>query len=428
MYKTRFTKWGFGKNNKRHEVLPMIRKRARRAAVGRASRFHVRGQPVDMTDVERYLRRAGLSVQDAIDLPAATPPTLRCSTPDSIIYSPKPPRQYEISESILDSIRNYISGSFDQGTWISTSDLQNPRGFLRASEFFHTMGIARDHLNGRQIRKAGIYLNFGFARIKSMLIEQTSEMLLDFFYFVICFQYRYPDITTAMTTQFADMSLIVLEGSHPLKQLFIALRSPDLPSVQKTAEMAASCMVDIFELKLGRSHIGSYDIRSRFVMNIKGMNNLQGSVTECRENVARLEYAFGKTDPRCIIARADWAYSLRHAGRLIEAEGVALELVRTIEAFGCLVRRTRLSYSGALCILSSCQRGRGDFQAAIKTLHEKMNFDSREFWGHDTLMANNLKNLRYLLGEMGRQDKADEVDQRISEIESRIDVSANTMG
>lgn len=91
MYKTRFTKWDFGKNNKRHEVLAMIRKRARRAAVGKASRFHVRGQPVDMTDVERYLHRAGLSVQDAIDLPAATPPTLRCSTPDSIIYSPKPP-------------------------------------------------------------------------------------------------------------------------------------------------------------------------------------------------------------------------------------------------------------------------------------------------------------------------------------------------
>jgi len=256
MYKNRIAKWGFDKKHKRHEVLVMIRKKAQRAAIGKGSTFHVRGESVDMIDVDRYLRRAGLSIQDAINLSAATPPTIRCSTPDSIIYSPNPPRQYEVCERILESVRNYISGSFDNGTWISISHeefLQIPEGDYHMKKFFYTMNVAQGFLDWCQFGKAGIYLNSGFALIKSILIEQTADILINIFYFITKFQRQFPAIATAMITQFAGMSLIVLKGSHPLKQLFAELRSPDLTSVQQAVEMGASCIADIFELRLGWS-------------------------------------------------------------------------------------------------------------------------------------------------------------------------------
>src|SRR5436190_20437463 len=110
MYKKRISKWSFDRKLKKPEVLAIIRKRAQRSAMGKTSTFHVRGKLVDMADIERYLRRARISAQDAIDLSPATPPTVRSTTPDSILYSPRPPRQYEISERILESIRNYDSG------------------------------------------------------------------------------------------------------------------------------------------------------------------------------------------------------------------------------------------------------------------------------------------------------------------------------
>src|SRR2546421_9066947 len=107
------------------------------------------------------------------------------------------------------------------------------------------MSIARDHVDRREIKKAGNYLNSGFARIRPVLVEESSEMLPDIFQFITLFQMAYFDVAMKIIYQFADMSLYTLKGSHPLKQLFAQLRSLDITDVEQTAQMAANYVTDL---------------------------------------------------------------------------------------------------------------------------------------------------------------------------------------
>jgi hypothetical protein len=73
MYKTHITKWELDKRNKEHEVMAIVRKKCQRDAVGKSSEFHIRGRLVSIEDVHRYLKRKGMSVEDAIARRAASP-------------------------------------------------------------------------------------------------------------------------------------------------------------------------------------------------------------------------------------------------------------------------------------------------------------------------------------------------------------------
>jgi hypothetical protein len=52
----------------------------------KASEFHVRGRLIDMDNVQRYLKRKRICLEDEIELSVATPPEVRCCTPDAIGY------------------------------------------------------------------------------------------------------------------------------------------------------------------------------------------------------------------------------------------------------------------------------------------------------------------------------------------------------
>ena len=71
MYKNRITKWKLDKRNKEPEMMAVIRKKCQRDAVQKASEFHIRGRLVDLDNVHRYLKRKGMSIEDAIEWSAA---------------------------------------------------------------------------------------------------------------------------------------------------------------------------------------------------------------------------------------------------------------------------------------------------------------------------------------------------------------------
>src|SRR5947209_4730683 len=118
MYQNRLTQWGFEKNNKETEIRAIVRKKSERSAIGKASKFDLRGRPVNLADVERYLRRKGLVTEDIVAVgtsSAQTPPALTCLTPTTVPRSPATPAGLEIPGRIFGSIRDYFLGSFDAG-------------------------------------------------------------------------------------------------------------------------------------------------------------------------------------------------------------------------------------------------------------------------------------------------------------------------
>src|SRR5271156_1601789 len=122
MYKNKITSWGFDKKHKLHEVQAIIRKRAQRSAAGKRTTFYLRGRPVDLDDVERYLKRKRSSIEaDRFDS-APTPPDLVCL---SVPASPQSPEKFRPLEVIFTHYKNYVNGALDCGLWINESDGQS---------------------------------------------------------------------------------------------------------------------------------------------------------------------------------------------------------------------------------------------------------------------------------------------------------------
>ncbi|CAK7566506.1 MAG: hypothetical protein SEPTF4163_004453 [Sporothrix epigloea] len=57
MYKTRISKWAIDKNLKAAEVSAILKMQQSRAALGKASKFSIRGRDIDFARVEQYLKR-----------------------------------------------------------------------------------------------------------------------------------------------------------------------------------------------------------------------------------------------------------------------------------------------------------------------------------------------------------------------------------
>ena len=119
MYKSRFKAWRLDKNNKSSEVREILRLRAMRSSLGKRSTFVLRGRSDGYADIERYVKRKGLTTvskehwstrDDMIrDLICITPP----STP--------PPSNASASsrnlEPFLLCFQAFLENSLQSGYW-----------------------------------------------------------------------------------------------------------------------------------------------------------------------------------------------------------------------------------------------------------------------------------------------------------------------
>lgn len=95
MYKTRFSQWGFVKNNTEDEVKRLLSMKFQRDAEGKVSEFVRNGKVVNLGT---YLKRKGVTEYDLVDfeLPADLPSHIRCRTP-----TPPPTPGYLRSPDLL---------------------------------------------------------------------------------------------------------------------------------------------------------------------------------------------------------------------------------------------------------------------------------------------------------------------------------------
>jgi hypothetical protein len=80
MYKDRIKKWRLEKKNKESDMLAILRQKTQRDAVGKASAFRVRGQPVTIEEVLQYFKRKK-NIRDEEAYNAPTPSDVSCRTP-----------------------------------------------------------------------------------------------------------------------------------------------------------------------------------------------------------------------------------------------------------------------------------------------------------------------------------------------------------
>ncbi|KHO00558.1 uncharacterized protein MAM_01336 [Metarhizium album ARSEF 1941] len=220
MYKTRFSQWGFVKNNTEEEVKKLLSMKFQRDAEGKVSEFVRNGRVVNLGT---YLKRKGVTEYDLVDfeLSADLPAHVRCRTP-----TPPPAPGYLRSPDLLRA-QELVVGSMRKaflhcrqfevetdariGWPITMVWGAGSSDFLLEANFFFE---ARDADQGGEfLMKAFKQLEVDLKKLSPLGI---NELLLGMVH-------RDPGMMTALCKYLAAYSSTNFERSHPLRQIFSCL-------------------------------------------------------------------------------------------------------------------------------------------------------------------------------------------------------------
>jgi hypothetical protein len=220
MYKTRFSQWGFVKNNTEDEVKRLLSMKFQRDAEGKVSEFVRNGRVVNLGT---YLKRKGVTEYDLVDFetPADLPAHVRCRTP-----TPPPAPDYLRSPDLLRA-QELVVGNMRKAflhcrqfevetdthiSWPSTmvwgagsSDL-----LLEANFYFEAQDADQ---GGQCLMRAFKQLEMD---LKKLSPQGIKELLLGMVH-------RDPGMMTALCKYLAAYSTTNFERSHPLRQIFTCL-------------------------------------------------------------------------------------------------------------------------------------------------------------------------------------------------------------
>lgn len=419
MYKNHITKWKLDKRNKKSEIMAVVRKKHQRDAVGKASEFHLRGRLVDLDNVHRYLKRKGMSIENAIELNAATPPELRCCTPDAVPRSPANPEIFEGPQRVFTEIRHYIFGSRDSETWfLSDQFYLSARGARRGAalaDFQHNLQAACSLLNAGSHTRAGQFLVSGSAYIQDILLEENPRALDTVFYVMIMLQENgWVDCSNVIFKQFSRMAITILPEMHPLRQIFNLLQSFGSELTETFLPKAWESFTDLVEEALDASSGTVLRIRLDYILQVENARNPDRADAQLRIMVERCREVYGKFDSRYAEAIGALAVFLHYHGRYIEAAAAAEEVIRC-------GREGRFSYTAQLwCqgmeILARSQYQNYDDEQAESTLRQVVDVAISNWGWEGGITLELLTELGIRLTQFGKHEEASEVSEQVAEI------------
>jgi hypothetical protein len=421
MYKNRITKWKLDKRNKASEIMAVVRKKRQRDAEGKDSEFHLRGRLVDLDNVHRYLKRKGMPIENAIELSAATPPDLRCCTPDAVPRSPANPEIFEGPQRVFTEIRHYIFGSRDSKTWFLSAGDQfylSARGAGREAaltDFQYNLATACSLLNAGSHTRAGQFLINGSAYIQDILLEERPQTLETVFYAMTKLpEYGWADCGNIIFKQFSRMAITILPEMHPLRQIFNFLQSLGPELAKDFLPNAWASFVDMVEEALDASSLTVLQIRLSYIHQVESARNPNKADAQLRTMVERRREVHGKFDGRYAEATLALAAFLHYHGRYIEAAAAAEEVIRCGRE-GRSLYATQLWCQGMAMLACSHYQAYDDKQAE-STLRQAIDVAISNWGWEHGLTLHLLTALGTWLTQFKKYEEAAEVSEQVTEI------------
>ncbi|EGX88015.1 hypothetical protein CCM_09151 [Cordyceps militaris CM01] len=306
MYKTRFSQWGFVKNNTEDEVKRLLSMKFQRDAEGKISEFVRNGRVVNLGT---YLKRKGVTEYDLIDFeqPSDLPAHIRCRTP-----TPPPPPIYfhtpelvRAQEILVGNIRKSFlqcrQFETDVGTQVGWTVLQtwgawSSEILLEANFFFEALDT---DTGGQSLMHA----------FKQLEEDLKTLSPLGIFELLTGMANRDLGLVSSLCKYLAAHSTTNLDRNHPLRVIFNCLYD-----VQQThgaailSELLWGCsplFANELEAIYGRRH--PYVVRAwldlAYFNNHINFDRLQKIALELRVVQKQLEQKNGETDPEVLIVR-----------------------------------------------------------------------------------------------------------------------------
>jgi hypothetical protein len=213
MYKARLKTWGLRKHNRRHEVEKILKIKNERDKLGKRSKFLLRGQEVDLNDIERYRRRNQLPIPKS-----ETEESSSHEISDLLWFTPPPsPSPQSFSPTLTPS---------------SLSDTSSPRFVPRLIARPTILGHREDYMRGVTIGFE-LMIKTGFWNVSTqlelpwapvMVHAITEPVISDSYHQDECFRYltngvtyvKKGDVITAYKEWNAAFSLVstVVQSTH----------------------------------------------------------------------------------------------------------------------------------------------------------------------------------------------------------------------
>lgn len=220
MYKTRFSQWGFVKNNTEDEVKKLLSMKFQRDAEGKVSEFVRNGKIINLNT---YLKRKGVTEYDLVDfeLPANLPSHIRCRTP-----TPPPAPDYLKAPDLVRAqelvVGNMRKAFLQCRQWEIETDRHSgwPSTMVWGAPSSEMLTEANFYFEASDVDSGGQCLMNAFNQLEIDLKQLSPQAILEVLLGMVR---RDPGLMTALCKYVAAFSTTNYDRAHPLRQIFTCL-------------------------------------------------------------------------------------------------------------------------------------------------------------------------------------------------------------
>ena len=422
MYKDRIRKWQIDKKIKGHEMKAIIRKQAQRSRAGKESLFFLRNSQVPEHKVNRYRKAMKLLSEDqALMLRAETPPGLVCHTPPASPLAT--PEVLEVPERIAKLVQDYIDGSFDSGTWLTSesgvafSTKIGSQDLVYAFED-QVLNFVYNLRNG-ETSYAWRFLKMAMASIEHIVSAEhpTTLDMLAFTLYKTMHLLNSSKVALFLLKQFSAMSAVIHPKQHPFNQVFAGLVRLDMSHLKHTLIMAYKSMSDGFDRRLERFNGNSLDAQES-LLHLKSLEGAAHTTEGYLTLLQAMELALDTSDPRVLTMRNLLARHHFNEGKFAEVAETAQSITDFAAQTGNVDPAT---HSLAMYTLSYAQYKLSETTLAEQNLRQAIQIRAKYFGWEEGRVLDYLSRLAIWLKEWGRPDEAAAVHRQWEAILDRIE-------
>lgn len=416
MYKSRIWKWGLDKKLKGDEVLAVLLLKRDRDAGNRPSEYTIRGQPVDLDNINRYIKRnPSLMARFRAGQSPSLQTTLevRCHTPPPLSSLPRvlaPSMEAYRAEEILGLFRNYIDGSFFNGAWYCDYDVSCVSRIPgdRSDELFERVIssfalVNRCLMRGDQVSISAL-LNPAFESLKEIIAAESPIFVVR----TVCIlwyldRHHKNDLLRLVIDYLGGLIPIVLGPHHIMARIWRILGTTQFTDYYELSTCLYSMLVPLLEERIGPANYLTTIIYGDHVDCLFHGNRSSDSLTVASRYRAKVD-ATGRQHP-WLVELAITQTAVLCANK--EAEG------RYGEAMECLQTLKRYNMTDEQRAVVSTQMGNYSYQmddipSAVSSYREAIRL-AVSVGGDERLLLTCLSNLESALSKGGRPYEANRV-------------------
>lgn len=262
MYKSRIWKWGLDKKLKSDEVLAILILKQERDAQRKPTQFTIRGQPVDLDNINRYIKRNPLLVARfrAGQVPSVqTSHEVSCYTPPpSPTRSLPPPGESQRVDEVLRLYKDYVEGSFASFAWdwqYDVSCVGRVPGDRSEELFERVIGsfalVNRCFSRGDKISVEAV-LNPAFESLREIVAAESPILVVR----TVCLlwyleHHRKHDLLRLVMDYLGSLIPIILGQHHVLARVWHIFSTTQFSDYHQLAMCLYSMLIPLMEQRLG---------------------------------------------------------------------------------------------------------------------------------------------------------------------------------